>query len=216
VSTTIDPGALPWERMADGRAWRLKNGKHFPKDPKEAVLAAGRAAEGMGKAVRTMIDIQQPHVYVWVQFADHALRRGEPCICGEVRFVRLHPEFVRCTACDRVAVLSAMAPGRKPPRPQASLEAYTEIIIFKRRRLGDGSKEVAYGHALDACGRRVLITVQLPLQDGERIAGPLRSPRDEDDLAAYRHTVHWWHAGPFAKGLDLEALGGRSIDGSDT
>jgi hypothetical protein len=227
VTVPADLAALPWERWADGRLWRLKHGKHFSGEPQEAIAEAERAAERMGKVVRTLPEVQPPHAYVWVQFADHELPLGEPCPCGHHRLIRHHPEFARCAGCGATIILQTEDPAKKDKEAaklkkaaaerglRQSLDGYTDVTIFSTRRSKDDSQEQAYGHGLDQQGRHVLIVVTVPLRDGARIPDPNRPERepDPDDLAEHLHLVKTWPVEPFADGIDLNALGGTgSVD----
>lgn len=90
---------LAWEKIADGRPWRLKHRKHFSATPRAFQAEVLAAAARMGKAVRTRRDEFGRHNYLWVQFADYEVPLGAPCRCGNTALLRSHEFFGRCPAC---------------------------------------------------------------------------------------------------------------------
>jgi hypothetical protein len=43
--------------------------------------------------------------HVWIQFSDHEVEYGQPCPCGELNPIRIHPNFLRCPSCgSRIAI----------------------------------------------------------------------------------------------------------------
>jgi hypothetical protein len=115
-SSVPDEGELgiPWERWADGLPHRLKRKRDFGDvDPAIVRVAAKYAAKRMGKAVQVLPDKMLPNSsskYLWVQFADHEIRIGEPCKCGGQHLLRVHPFFARCSRCNAQLLL---APKKK-------------------------------------------------------------------------------------------------------
>jgi hypothetical protein len=113
-SAPVDPATLPedlgvdWSRWSDGKAYRLKRKKDFPHvDPGLARTACEAAAIRMGKVARTVRDKMVPAKLIWVQFADAAVRDGQPCPrCGGRRILRLHGGFGRCAQCKAQLLLS--------------------------------------------------------------------------------------------------------------
>lgn len=96
--------AVSWERLADGRLHRLKQGKHFAADPRAFQVEVLAAAARLGKAVRSLRDEMGKHTYLWVQFADHEVALGAPCPCGHTALVREHEFFGRCPSCGATLI----------------------------------------------------------------------------------------------------------------
>lgn len=115
--TSLDPTALPWEELADGRPRRLKRGKHYAGDARMVERAARAAASEMGKGVVTTVERLAKWEYVWVQFADQSLELGDPCRCGGRVFGRFHASFAHCEACGAKTLLREPKQQLRAPPP---------------------------------------------------------------------------------------------------
>ncbi len=169
-SSPPDEGELgiPWEQWADGLPHRLKRKRDFGDFDFELVrVAAKYAAKRMGKAVQVRPDRMMPTTsskYVWVQFADHEIRIGEPCKCGGRRLLRVHPFFARCTLCNAQLLL---APKKKTdetagidsvdedegenededgrPQPEGLLRQLSDVHLARLEQAGDLEIYRGYG-----------------------------------------------------------------------
>jgi hypothetical protein len=105
-----DELGIAWERWSDGLPHRLKRKRDFGDvDPELVREAAKNAAKRMGKGVQAQFDKMGPKnasKYVWVQFADHEIRIGDPCKCGGRRLLRVHPFYARCMECGAQLLLA--------------------------------------------------------------------------------------------------------------
>lgn len=218
------PSTPDWEPLADGRAHRLKYGKHFKGTIRTQIIGARRAAETMGKAVRTQADSFEQFGYLWVQFADLSVRPGQPCRCGGT-LSRLHPRHARCTACGASVIITGdlgtdlaandskergespvqtvaqeeaqqSAQSAPPPGPE-NLQFYTDIKLFPYRQYVE--MEVLAGSGRDPKGAEFLLLVSYPLSDGERVPDP-RAP------SAEQHKVSRLPLHPFRDFIDVDAL----------
>jgi hypothetical protein len=180
-----DELGLPWERWSDGLPHRLKRKRDFGDiDPELVRAAAKNAAKRMGKAVQAQPDRMLPDSkskYVWVQFADHEIRIGEPCKCGGRHLLRVHPFFARCT--DWGAQL-LLAPKRDAeidgvesadddededdrPQPADLLRQLTDVHLAKVERTDD--RETYRGYA--RLGKTpMLLIAQFRAERGEQLA----------------------------------------------
>lgn len=132
------PGDLgvDWSRWADGRAFRLKRKRDFPDvDPGVAREAAKEAAARMGKAVLTVRDRSSPNKFIWVQFADHKVKIGEPCPCGSRRLLRLHENFARCPECRaQLLLVKADQDEVQETRARRQLREMSDVRLWRRKR----------------------------------------------------------------------------------
>ena len=96
--TELAPG-LDWAQFADGRVHRLKRKKHYRGSTRILRAQAALAAKEMGRAVRALGDELGRHEYLWVQFVDHEIALGEPCVCGGTQIERTRAVFGRCASC---------------------------------------------------------------------------------------------------------------------
>jgi len=218
---------LRWEELADGRLRRLKRGRHFHGNPRHLRYAARDAAQSMGKAVRVVIDRMEPDAYVWVQFADAEIQLDEPCRCGSTALRRVHPHFVRCEECGASLIVSrrplravkkvrghegdddvaraatsrkgwAAEPRRRKEKIDSKrLDAYSHVHLYRYETSSD--RERCYGYGNLATGERVLLLVDFPLADGERIEDPERP-------GEHMHQARCWPVDPFSDVIDLSAF----------
>jgi hypothetical protein len=180
-----DELGLPWERLADGLPHRLKRKRDFPDiDPEYVRVAAKNAAKRMGKAVQALPDRMtqtSADKYVWVQFADHEIRIGEPCKCGGRRLLRVHPFFARCMECNAQLLLAPKKTdetvgiestddeeddedGRL--RPHMLLNRLDAVHLTRLERIGD--RETYRGYA--RLGKApVLVLAQFDAAPGEQL-----------------------------------------------
>lgn len=180
-----------WEALAaDRRPHRLKAGKHFRGEVRPLQGEAGDAAERLGLAVRTLRDeFGRKNRYVWVQFADAVVPRGEPCPrCSGRHLRRVHEHYVRCQGCEAHLVLAPPLPTPEEEQPEGSahlpkwaraphrdrLSRYTEVELVpdEDSRLPQG--EIWYGRAVEENGTPVFLEVFYPRRDGRRIDDPER------------------------------------------
>jgi hypothetical protein len=182
-----DDLGLPWERWSDGRPHRLKRNRDFGDLDLELVReAAKNAAARMGKGVLALEDKMGPKSqrrskYLWVQFADHEIRVGEPCKCGGRRLVRIHPSFARCTRCGAQLLLSPPKPGAAAgidsaddeddddedrPEPAGLLRTLTDVHLARLEHVGDRETYRGYGRL---GGKPALVIAQFRAAPGERL-----------------------------------------------
>lgn len=174
-------------RFADGRVWRLKRDRDFAGSPRAFRQSARTLAADMGKVVSVIPDKLRPDRFVWVQFGDHSVSAGEPCVCGSTKLVRLHRHWARCADCGRLldvvpaepevrtdddaslAVTEAedVAPSQGKRVKVTRLDELRDVRLF--RHSFTSGVERCYGFGLRPEGTRVLISVSFPLEDGSRI-----------------------------------------------
>jgi hypothetical protein len=232
-------GALPadrpgpdWQRLSDGRPWRLKRGRDFETTPHQFVEELPAVAAGLGKVVRAVVDKTAPDRYVWVQFAEASLDPARGCRCGGTTFRWLHPHFVRCESCGAqllfasstsavhldddededddveplqpaTASLTRADAVRARLRGRTQLDLYTDVHLD---RYHSGKKSDRYaGYARSADGELVLLVVTTPLVDGEPVI-------DADSPIGLAHEVIAVPAAPFESGLDIGTLDDRVWD----
>ena len=123
-----DELALPWDDLADGRAWPLVRGRDFFLNPKEVEEAAQNAATRIGKAVQTIRSLRASVLSVWVQFADYRLEPGMPCPCGSYDLRRINDEWAICASCESTLLVDT--------RPKGS---DTESLVVETARDADDS-----------------------------------------------------------------------------
>ena len=195
-------GDLRWGEFADGRVHRLKRGRHFSGTPKALATHADRAAATMGKAVRVVVDDMAKVAYLWVQFADQELVRGEPCACGGTTLDQVHEHFARCPECGRTAIVIKPAPrtGDKVARSSLQyLSGYDDVELVRDEQDEDPDRERFFARAVDVDETEVLLVVDYPLHDGERIPDPAAP---EQPL----HSLKRLEIEPFARALELGLL----------
>jgi hypothetical protein len=176
---------LPWERWSDGLPYRLKRKRDFGDiDPELVREAAKNAARRMGKVVKSKPDAMMPgnrSKYLWVQFADHEIRIGDPCKCGGLHLLRVHPFFARCTSCGAQLLLApkgnAQADGLESadddedaddrPQPADVLRKLADVHLSQVERTGD--RETYRGYCRLAKTPMLLIA-QFRAEPGERLA----------------------------------------------
>ncbi len=165
-----------WAALADGRLHRLKQGKHFDGELAATAGDAQHAAATLGKAVRTIKDeLGRRNRYLWVQFADQRLPRGEACQCGGTEFEIFNEHFADCRACGRSTLLTAprdTTAAAARPASQRRLDAYRQVRLVLDELDPVADRERWYGRAIDETGAEVVLFVDYPLRDGERIPDP--------------------------------------------
>jgi hypothetical protein len=220
------PAQPDWDRIADGRVWRLRRGRHFGASVQQTIEQAEEFASRTGRIVRVVRDRVKPDSALWLQFGDGHVRPGEACPrCGSSDVVRTHPSWGRCERChahldlidpaDRRAVKRAgTRPDAQPATTGASLprdaadeadapgstflDGFADVALFSRSRRETRERCVGYGIADN--GSSYLLIVDFPLSGGERIPHP-SAPH------------HWEHRGqalpaqPFGSAVALDAVG---------
>jgi len=220
-------GGTSWEALAaDQRPHRLKAGKHFRGEVRALQREAVEAAKRLDLAVRTLRDeFGRKNNYVWVQFADAVVPRGEPCPrCSSRRLHRVHEHYVRCPTCGARLILGPSVPAPSYPkdegheegspleeevRPQLPkwarsphrdhLSSYSEVELLPDEDGRTPEGETWYGRALDENGTAVLIEVFYPRREGRRIEDP---ERQGESL----HRVRRWGLVPFWRAGELGLL----------
>jgi hypothetical protein len=204
---------LTWEKLADGRLWRLKRGRQFRGDVRLVTAEAVQVAHDTGRGVRVVRDELGKHQYLWLQFADQAIPLGAPCRCGSRRILRTHEHFGRCPACGATCIfrgtVAAVAPIAAAKHPNQDLRKFEDVELRCYHRGPD--RERFCGHGVSPTGKLVLLLVDYPLGvDGERIDDPLR-PGDP----LYKLSV--WPVAPFGSAIDLSLLwaDGHEVEAED-
>lgn len=214
------PTEPDWGRVADGRVWRLRRGRHFDATVQRTVTQAEEYASSTGKIVRVVNDRIHPEKALWIQFGDGRVRPGDPCPrCGSADIVRTHPSWGRCSECRALLDLIDPADPRAVKRaggdlgarlqPDTSgeeaagtgpafLDAFAEVELFSCSRRE--TRERCIGRGITDNGAPYLVLVDFPLDGGERIPH-----------ATIPH--HWEHRGqalpvePFGGAVALDAVG---------
>jgi hypothetical protein len=89
-----------WEKLSDGRLWRLKRGKHWAGNPAILLHEARLAAHKHDQRAFSYHDRLGKFEYIWLQFLDGRLELDDPCRrCGGTDLQRVQEYFLRCTAC---------------------------------------------------------------------------------------------------------------------
>jgi hypothetical protein len=146
-----DELGLPWDDLADGRAWPLVRGRDFFLNPKEVEDAAGNAATRIGKAVQTIRSIRASVFAIWVQFADYRIEPGSPCPCGSDDLRRINDEWAICAACESTLLVDTRPKGTGATASivvdtdQVPDDAGDRLRIFvpEGGRIGDERKRLA-------------------------------------------------------------------------
>jgi uncharacterized Zn finger protein (UPF0148 family) len=132
-----DDLGLPWERMSDGRVWRLKRGRDYRVDSRAFKRAAEVAGERLGKiaclAPERIPRMKRWDEYMWVQFVDQEVLVGAPCTCGNPELVRLHPGFAHCPACGSRLKLSTPDEEERFSEPELEEERFSEPELEEER-----------------------------------------------------------------------------------
>lgn len=163
---------VDWETIADGRVHRLKRGKHFSSTTSALRLEGHAAAQRIGKALRTVKEENGDLQYLWIQFADHKLIRGQPCPCGGTELTLVHDDFAHCGTCGASIVFDSSALPRRSLETQ--LAPYGDVRLARDDAESDETRERHYGLGT-AAGEDVVVIVDYPLSHGERIPDP-KSP----------------------------------------
>jgi hypothetical protein len=176
-----DELGIDWERWADGLPHRLKRKRDFADvHPRLVREAAKNYAGRTQKGVQSVADRARKNKYVWVQFADHEIRIGEPCPCGGRRLLRVHPFFARCADCKAqlllapklvedagVDLIEDAEDDDERPEPGDLLLELSDVHLARIQRIGD--REVYRGY-----GRRgsspMLLIVHFRAARGERLS----------------------------------------------
>src|SRR5436189_3796021 len=130
-SDEVGSWRLPWNELVDGGLRRFKRGVHYS-GPAEALEQEARnAAAELGKTAITFRDNMQVFEYMWVQFVDGRLEKGEPCPkCANTSFEKLQEYFLRCTRCRSFFAITEPKPviprareaaHRRVPGPEAAV-----------------------------------------------------------------------------------------------
>jgi hypothetical protein len=158
---------IDWERWADGRARRLKRRRDFP-DVEPALIRedADAAAKRMGRGVVTAKDRFLPDKYLWVQFSNHRIAPGQPCVCGSWRLLRVHANFLRCPDCRALITISEDEETEEDRERAAARRLRKLSHVHLEHRGQSGDREVYRGHArMD--GTPVLLWAEFRLKPRE-------------------------------------------------
>ena len=197
-----DELGVDWERVADGRPWRLKRKKHFGDvDPGMAMEAATNAARRMGKAVQTTRDRQSPKKYCWVQFADGRIRLGDPCSCGSRRFYRLHPHFLRCVECNRMLIQSDSPNDEYESRAAFKLRKLSGVCLS---RIDPTEEHEIYRGYGEWEGQPMLVRAEFEPEDGKSVTA--------EDAYQRIAKVEWLPFDGLSDIFDISALRGDAPD----
>ena len=206
IDADADDLGADWERWADGRAFRLKRKKDFPDvDPGKVRDAAQVAAKRMGKVVTTMRDKHFPRKYVWVQFADHRIKYGDPCPCGSRRLLRVHKQYATCPQCKSFLLLSKVGDvEEKAPRAERTLRELSDVHLAHRGRTGDVELYRGFGRLEEA---PVFLLAHFTTEEEQ---GPV-TPDDAFDRIANVQVVPFEELEEFADLTPLEHAGGWDL-----
>lgn len=224
-----------WQRLSDGRPWRLKRGRDFESTPQQFLDEVRTVAAELGKVVRAVVEKTAPDRFVWVQFADASLDPAKGCRCGGTTFRWLHPHFVRCESCgeqllfassrsvldvdvdvdddeeddDVEPAQSALATQSRVDEVRERFRGLPQLDLFTDVHLDryhSGKKGDKYaGYGRRSDGELVLLVVTTPLVDGEPV-------RDRESPIGIAHEVVAVPGAPFEDGLDVERLDDRVWD----
>ena len=163
-------GKLTWEKLADGRLWRLKAGKHFEGKVEDFAEDVFDAARLMGKAALTLKDLfGVKRSYLWVQFADVKILIGQPCpFCDSDDFVRQRESIATCAGCGaRVLLQKSVQTGRRA-HWRKDITQFSDVKLRLIDRRSDCERYAGYGTAPD--GRlRLLYVDYLVDKNGKRL-----------------------------------------------
>jgi hypothetical protein len=148
-----DELALPWDDLADGRAWPLLRGRDFFINPREIEEAAQNAATRIGKAVQTMRSQRASTLYIWVQFADYRIEPGAPCPCGSDDLRRINDAWAICASCESTLLVDTRPKGSggsdaivvdaSQAGDDSDADARLRIFMPEGGRIGDERKRLA-------------------------------------------------------------------------
>lgn len=198
-----------WERIADGKVWRLKQGRDFDYSTKRLRAEARMAAREMGKTVRFVRDRIDPYKYLWLQFADAEVVLGHPCPrCGGDRLLQLSGQFARCRSCR--ALLAVERPpdvedvelqmreaAHAAGGVEETLETYSDVHLAVAET--DAEHQRLLGYGFDGEGRFTLLLVVAPLAGGKRVPDP-------SSTAGFLHSVKLAVVEPFGDLVDVSNL----------
>jgi DNA-directed RNA polymerase subunit RPC12/RpoP len=219
VRTTDSAERHPdWERIADGRPWRLKQGRDFDYSVKRLRVEAAVAAKRLSKVVTNTKDAADPSRYIWLQFADALVLEGRPCPrCGGDRLEQMSGQFVRCPSCGASLIVRRL-PSVEDVKLQLEQDALTSdqasenLSTYRDVHLSiaesDPTVERLIGYGFDEDGRFTLLFVIVPLASGRRMPDP-SSP------TGFVHTVRASVVEPFGDLVDLSALRDVQLEGWD-
>jgi hypothetical protein len=235
-----DDLGLPWNRLGDGRVWRLQRGRDYEVETDALARAAEVAGARMGK-VPSLLPDRVPRLkywddYAWIQFVDHDVLVGSPCPCGSDELVRTHPKYARCPACGAHLKLST-------PKPQ---EQFADEAPVPSRPGPVGESEAKRAKALERGSYRSRWDERFALEEysdvvsfaryykprRERLYGfavdplglpvliwvlyPLdegaRRPHPEDPSVEFSR-IHRWPIPPFGLVIDLGQMPSPSATG---
>jgi hypothetical protein len=145
-----DELALPWDDLADGRAWQLVRGRDFFRNPREVEEAARSAAVRLGKAVQTVRSLHASVSSIWVQFADDRIEPGAPCPCGSDDLRRVNDGYAICASCESRLLVETKQKGSGGGAADGSHAgddsdgtARLRIFVPEGGRIGDERKRLA-------------------------------------------------------------------------
>lgn len=198
-----------WERVADGRPWRLKVGRDFTGSISRMKSEARIAAREQAKVVIFTKDTADPTKFAWVQFADGVVPHGQPCPrCGGHQLVLLSTQFVRCTACGAQLVVQHLPDEedielQRREAAHAAAGSVETLADYSGIHLSlaeaDATSERFIGYGFDDDGRLTLLFVVAPLAGGKRIPEP-SSP------TGFLHTLSRAIGEPFGDAIDFSDL----------
>ena len=207
-----------WERIADGRPWRLKRGRDFDYSVKRLRVEANLAAEEMSKVVTHARDAVDSNRYVWLQFADALVLAGRPCPrCNGDHLQQMSGQFARCVSCGAQLIVKRLPnvedvelrmreAAHEAGRTDETLSAYRRVHLSLAE--ADESNERFIGYGFDEEGRFTLLYVVAPLAGGRRIP-------DESSPTGFLHTLGLAVAEPFGDIVDVSGLLDKQLDGWD-
>lgn len=206
-----------WERIADGKVWRLKQGRDFDCSTKRLRSEARMAAREMGKRVRFVRDRIDPYKYLWLQFADAEIVLGQPCPrCGGEHLLQLSGQFARCRSCQALLIVERppdvedvelrMREAADAVRDaEETLESYRDVHLSIAE--ADSANQRLIGYGFDAEGRFTLLYVVAPLAGGTRIPDP--------STVGFLHSVELSVVEPFGDLVDVSNLLKAEIESFD-
>lgn len=138
---------IAWEELADGRLHRLRRGADYTGAGDAVEGQAKAAAERLGKFAATYKDQLGKKEYLWVQFFDDRLKKGQACSnCGHRELEKVQEYFARCPNCDSLHALS----DKPALGADLGLDADSDVAeILGLRVLDDEGEEVEEVSLLD-------------------------------------------------------------------